>query len=272
MTGGCSAVNQGEVSTTPGRFVRLALIFFAAVFGLILLQLAFGSSSASADDGGSDDSGLVPAAAELVGDAVETVAPVAEAAAAIPLADVPLSSTAATVASAATTVVDRTPASPATTIAEPVTTVVDETLLKVLGDAGIGDALGAAPVGSLVLPVAGIVDAAVKVIGEVASPALGVVPGVMPTAASESIGAAAASGISAAGALLSGVAEGVWRDDTGPVGTGQPGASSASLTITLLPAAALGAAFFVVLFSRRLGLMNGTLPLSPVFETDTSPD
>ncbi len=262
---------QGEVSTTPWRFVRLALIFCATVFGLLLLSFAFGSSSASADDGGPDDSGLVPAAAELVGDAVDTVAPVAQAAAAIPLAGVPISSTLETASSTVTAVVEHTPSAPATSVAEPISTVVDGTLLKVLGNTAIGDALGTAPVGSLILPVAEIVDAAVKQIGEVVPPGLDVVPGLVTAVASASVDAAAASGISAAAATISGFAEGTWRSDGAPLGTGQPGASSASLTITVLPAAALGAAFFVLLFSRRLGLVNRTLPASPVFETDTSP-
>jgi hypothetical protein len=265
-------VIQGEVSTTPGRFVRLALIFCATVFGLLLLSFAFGSSSASADDGGPDDGGLLPAAAEIVGDAVETVAPVAQAAAAIPVAAAPVSATLETASSTITAVVDHTPATPATAIVQPVSTVVDGTLLKVLGDTAIGDALGTAPIGSLLLPVAEVVDTVVKQLGEAVPPALGVVPGFVTTVASASIDAAAASGISATAAAISGFAEGNWRIDAAPLGTGQPGASSASLTITVLPAAALGAAFFVLLFSRRLGLVNSALPVSPVFETDTSPD
>ena len=86
-------MDQGIVSpTTAGHYVRLALIFFASVLGLLVLGFVFGSSSASADDGGPDDGGLVPAVAELAGGVVETVAPVtAPVAAAIPLADVPLS-------------------------------------------------------------------------------------------------------------------------------------------------------------------------------------
>ena len=92
--GGVSAMDQGNVATTTsaGHYVRLALIFLASLFGLILLGFAFGSSSASADDGGPDDVGLVPAVAELAGGVVETVAPVTTpVAAAIPLVDVPLS-------------------------------------------------------------------------------------------------------------------------------------------------------------------------------------
>ncbi len=86
-------MDQGIVSpTTAGRYIRLALILLASVLGLLILGSAFGSSSASADDGGPDDVGLVPAVAELAGGVVETVAPVTTpVAAAIPLVDVPLS-------------------------------------------------------------------------------------------------------------------------------------------------------------------------------------
>ena len=101
---------------------------------------------------------------------------------------------------------------------------------------------------------------------------LGVVPGLVTTVAGASLDAATASIASAGAAALSGTANGVWRADAAPFGTGQPGTSSASLTTTFLPAAALGAAFFVLLFSRRLGLVDSALPVSPVYETDTSPD
>ena len=247
--------------------MRLALIFFAAVFGLILVSFTFGSSSASADDGGPDDGGLVPAAAQLVGGVVEHIAPVAPAAAAIPLAGVPLSSTPAITALA--TVI---PTAPAATISEPVSHAADGVLFKVFGQTVIGDALGTAPVGTVLGQVAGVVDDTVDVIGGVIAPVLDVVPGLVPALAGVSIEAATASIVPAGSTALSGVADGVWRGETGPFGTGHPGVSSGSLTTTFLPAAALGAAFFVLLFSRRFHLVNSTLPVSPVYETDTSPD
>ena len=260
-------MDQGYVSTSAGRFVRLALIFFAAVFGLILLTFAFGSSPASADDGGPDDGGLVPAGAALVGGALEAVAPVAQAAAAIPLVGVPLSSSAVTASVAAVA-----HAPHVATISQPVSGAVDGTLVKVLGQTVVGDALGTAPVDSVLGPVAEFVDSTVEVIGGVIAPVLGMVPGLVATVTSVSVDAATASLTSAGAATLPGTANGAWRGDAGSFGNAQPGASSVSLTTTFLPAAALGAAFFVLLVSRRLGLVNSTLPVSPVYETDTSPD
>ena len=256
-------MDQGFVAPSAGRFVRRALIFFAAVFGLILLSFVFGSSSASADDGGPDDSGLVPAAADLVGGAVETVAPVAQAAVAIPLGGVPLSSPPVTTVVATVAHV--------TTASHSASGAADGALVKVFGQTVIGDALGTAPVGSVLGPVAEVVDTTVTVIGGVIAPLLGVVPGLVATVASASVDAATAS-ITSAGAALTATANGVWRAEAGPFGNPQPGAASVALGSTFLPAAALGAAFFVLLFSRRLGLVNSALPVSPVYETDTSPD
>ncbi len=248
--------------------MRLALLFLAAVFGLVLLSLAFGSSPASAD-GGSHDSGLIPAATELVADAV---APVTQAVAALPVAGGPVSSAASTVTDSLTTAAAHVPAAPAATISKPVSDAVDGALLKVFGQTVIGDALGPAPLGSVLLPVADVVDGTVEVIGDVLVPVLDVIPGLVSTGAGASAAAVTASITSTAATAISGFAHGRWPIELAPTGTGQPGASSASPTITVLPAAALGAAFFVLLFSRRLGLVDRALPASPVYETDTSPD
>jgi hypothetical protein len=50
------------------------------------------------------------------------------------------------------------------------------------------------------------------------------------------------------------------------------GASGPPLSNFTLPVAALGSGFLVLFFSRRLGLVSSALPVSPVYETDTSPD
>ncbi len=46
-------MDQGIAATPSGRALRLVLMFFAAVLGLLVLSFVFGSSSASADDGDS---------------------------------------------------------------------------------------------------------------------------------------------------------------------------------------------------------------------------
>jgi hypothetical protein len=126
----------------------------------------------------------------------------------------------------------------------------------------------------VLLPVADVVDGTVEVIGGALVPVLDAVPGLVTTVAgvSAATSTATAAVAAAAGAAIWGYAQGRWPIELAPMGTGQPGASSASFTITLVPAAALAAAFFVLLFSRRLGLVDSALPASPVYETDTSPD
>jgi hypothetical protein len=238
------------VSTAAGHYVRLALIFLASVFGLILLGFAFGSSSASADDGGPDDGGLVPAVAELVGDAVETVAPVATApvstvvAAAIPLDDVPLSPASTTIAA----VTDVVPIAGAAIGSLPTAPVLDALVARI--DTTVNSTIAAA-VGT--------------VIGTVGH-ALQVLPVLATTAA---VGAAATA---SATDIVTGTAHALLLGAPGPFGTGGISASGPPLTGFTLPVAALGTGFLVLLFSRRLGLVNGTLPVSPVYETDTSPD
>jgi hypothetical protein len=233
-------VDLGISSTTAGHHVRLALLFCATVLGLILLGSVFGSSSASADDGGPDDGGLVPVVADLAGGVVETVAPVtAPATEAIPLVDVPLSPAATTVAT--------------------VTTIVPVT----------GHVLGTTPVEPLVGTLTKTLDTTLDTLTGALAPVVDLLSAAIPATATAQ--AVAASTVPAAGALIAGSAEGPWNDAREPFGTGS-NASGASVTTTALPAAALGAGFLVLLFSRRLGLVHSTLPVSPVYETDTSPD
>jgi hypothetical protein len=261
-------VDQGYVATSPaGHYVRLALIFFASVFGLLLLTFAFGSSSASADDGGPDDGGLVPAVAGAVGGAVQQVAP---AVAALAPTSAPLSPP---VSSVAHTVAVVTHAAPATTITTPVSGTVDGALLKVIGPTAIGGVLGTAPVGSVLAPLAAVLDTAVAGVGDSVVPALNVLPGLLTAWAGDSAAAAAASFVSTgAASSISGFAEGTWLSGAEPLGTGPLGTAGAPAGGSALPAAALGIGFLVLLFSRRLGLVNSALPVSPVYDTDTSPD
>jgi hypothetical protein len=236
-------MDQGIVVTTTsaGHYVRLALIFFASVLGLLVLGFVFGSSSASADDGGPDDGGLVPAAADFAGDVVETVAPVtATVVDAIPLADVP--------------------SSPATTTLATVTEVAPLA----------GKMLGAAPAGPLVGSLAKSVDATIETLTAAVAPVVQLLTSLLPATATAQV--LAASTVPAVGAVISGAADGVWLGAKGPLGMGAIGASGPTVSNTVLPAAALGAGFLVLLFSRRLRLVNNALPVSPVYETDTSPD
>ena len=233
-------MDQGTVvSTSAGHYVRLALILLASVLGLILLGFAFGSSSASADDGGPDDGGLVPAVAELAGGVVETATPVA---AAIPFADVPLSP-------ASTTLATLTHEAP--------------TVGKTLGSSSAAPVVGAL--------VTGVDDTFAAAVGTVAT-AVGPVLHLLPVIASWPVSVDAAASLVSAAGVVSGAAEGLWPGAPGPFGTGALGASGAPVSNFTLPVAALGTGFLVLLFSRRLGLVDSALPVSPVYETDTSPD
>jgi hypothetical protein len=235
-------VDQGIVSpTTAGHYVRLALILCASVLGLIVLGFVFGSSSASADDGGPDDGGLVPVAADAAGGVVETIAPIiTPMTAAIPLADVPLS--------------------PAATTLTMVTTIAPIA----------GDVLGPTPAGLVVGTLVKSVDSAVETLTGVVGPVLNLLP--VLTTVTHAVDVTAASGVSTAAGALLGSADGLWQDLKGPFGTGAVSAAGPAVSNLTLPAAALGAGFVVLLFSRRLGLGNSAVPVSPVYETDTSPD
>ncbi|MEO5921675.1 MAG: hypothetical protein ABIQ01_11095 [Pseudolysinimonas sp.] len=245
-------MDQGIVSTTTSRFVRLALIFLASVFGLLLLSFAFGSSSASADDGGPDDGGLVPAVADLAGDVVEHVAPVASAATeVIPLADVPLPALDSPAAGAVATVTEVLPT---------VGTVLDTTSMGPV-------------VGAVAKTLDRTLDATVGAVLESVGPVLNGLTGWVPAIARIPVEAAAASIVSASLAAVTAAGTLPLRLPVDPAPFGSDAvASGASLSTSALPVAALGIGFFVLLFSRRLWLAISAPPVSPVYETDTSPD
>ena len=83
---------------------------------------------------------------------------------------------------------------------------------------------------------------------------------------------AATESVVAAGGAISGTAHGLWPGASGPFGTGAIGTSGPAVAGFMLPVAVLGTGFLVLFFSRRFGLVNSTMPVSPVYETDTSPD
>ena len=237
---------------TRGRSLRLLLTLLAVVFGFVLLGLVFGSSSASADEGPQDD-GALPVVSALV---TQVVAPVTLP----PVAIVP-----AAVVDAVATV---TQAAPVATLTAPLTATADGAL-----DMALGDALGSTPVASLLSPIVTVVDATVATVAQGVVPALQLLPGLGSTVAGIAPLAAAASGTAAVAAeLVSGTAHGTWPGAATPLGTGGIVSTGvASPTIALL-AAAVGAGFFVLLFTRRLRPVDGALPSSPVYETDSSPD
>jgi hypothetical protein len=216
-------------------------MFCAAVFGLVILGFVFGSSSASADEGGPDTDGLVPVVAGGAGGVVEPVAPVTAAVTdVIPLVDVPLS--------------------PATHTVETVTAIAPLA----------ADVLASTPAGPLVGTVAKTIDTTIGT-------ALGTLTDTLttvthPGAATAPPGiAVAAAHLAPAAAFASGLADDAQPDQRDPIGTGGI-ASGATGSSFALPAAAVGAGFLVLLFSRRLGPVDSALPVSPVYETDTSPD
>jgi hypothetical protein len=213
-------MDQGMgVSTSAGHYVRLALILLASVFGLVLLGFAFGSSSASADDGLPDGGGLVPA-----------------------VADVPLS--------------------PAST-----THAAVRHEAPLVGQA-MGSSAAAPVVGTLVTGVDTTFAAAIETVASAVGPVLHLLPVLAHSPAT----ADAAASLASSAATISGAAHGLWLGASGPFGMGVIGASGPSLGNFTLPVAALGSGFLVLFFSRRLGLVTSTLPVSPVYETDTSPD
>jgi len=242
-------VDQGYVSPTAGHYVRLALIFFCSVIGLLLLGFAFGSSSASADDGGPDGDGLVPAVADAVGGVAEHIAPVVSSTAAVPLADVPLP--------------------------EPVVTLVSNA--PAAGTVAIVSE--SAPLAGKILassPVSPVVTTLVKAIDTTAAalvaPLLHATTALLPVT-TLAAGLSTSAADVPAGWVSSGSAAGTLGVllPTSPVGS-TTGVSGMSLAGSWLPAVALGAGFLVLLRSRRLGLVNSAVPVSPVYETDTSPD
>jgi hypothetical protein len=229
-------VDQGAVSTTGTHHVRLLLIFFGAVLGFLALSFVFGSSSASADDGGTTDP-----LGSVVGETLSAVIPAAPAAA------------------------------PVTAIATPATTVVDSTVTSLLGDVA-----GDAPATSIIVPVTALADTALAQIQDAAGPLLTPVTGTLIaviTPATALVSDAATASVAAASAPVPvlGIAAGILgAPDSGglehPDGTGATTASGA-LTAT----AAAFALFALLVFGRR-SLTSAAVPGSPVYDTDSSPD
>jgi hypothetical protein len=140
---------------------------------------------------------------------------------------------------------------PAATIAAPVAEIADRAVTKVLA------------------PVVTVIDTVVDVVTDSVGPVLGVLP---RAATGDAAIAATASLVSPhAAAAISGTAIGVWFGSIDPLG-GTAHVSGTTAAGIALPAAALGFGFLVLLFSRRLSAVNTALPVSPVYETDTSPD
>lgn len=271
-------MNQGIASEPMPRMLRLALGFLAALFGLTLLGFAFGSSSASADDGaGSPDSlgsalgGLVSSVADPVHRTVTTVT-TAVAPATKPVAAA-VSKPSSSAKPAADAVAEVTHAKPATTITAPVAELVDDTLAKLLDGTALGEALGPQPVGSVLAPVAELVDGSVAEVGDVVAPAPAAdaaIPAVVATASATAVSALLAP-VAVAHGVVSGSAAGSLVLDPAPsaLQTGVSGFSSAGITLL---AAFASTGFLVLLLLRRTALLDRDLPGSPVFDTDSSPD
>jgi hypothetical protein len=229
-------VDQGVVSTTGAHCARLLLIFFGAVLGFLALSFVFGSSSASADDGGTSDP-----LGSVVGETLSAVIPAAPAAA------------------------------PVTAIATPATTVVDSTVTSLLGDVA-----GDAPATSIIVPVTALADTALAQIQDAARPLLTPVTGTLgavialatplvPDAATASVATASAPG------AAPGIATGMLGPD-GSGGPGNPDATAAATASGALTATAAGFALFALLLVGRRSLTSAAVPGSPVYDTDSSPD
>jgi hypothetical protein len=253
------SASQGA-QAAPSYALRLVLIFFGAVFGMLLLSFVFGSTSASADDG---DDGLLTGLTETVS---TTVAEVAE----------PVQATVAAVTQTATqTVTTVTHAAPAATVTTPVAATVDAVLEPV-----VGDALGTAPVTTLLEPVVKALDGTVAAVGDTIVPVVSVIGPAVPQvfdaaqleAAAASTAVAATAVAVTAQTLVSGVATGALDLTGGLSPAGDDGTSGTTVVGTGLVAAFLAAGFFVLLASRRQLLPSRVMPGSPVYATDSSPD
>lgn len=242
-------MDQGDVSTTGTHYARLLLIFFGAVLGFLALSFVFGSSSASADDGG-DSRGLLDPVDGIVASAT---APVAETVTAVTdLATAPA-------------------ATPVTAIATPATGAVDDAVSSLLGDA-----VGAYPVTSIVAPVTGLADTALarlqEATGVLVTPVTGALGAVTAPAAAVATDAATASDIvfSAPATLL-----GVAADLLGTPASGglpQPDATGATTASGALAAVAAGIGLALLLMRRGRALLPVIVPGAPVYDTDSSPD
>jgi hypothetical protein len=243
-------VNQ-EISaapSAPGYALRLVLIFFGAVLGLLVLSFVFGSSSASADDGDGLLSGVTDTVAEATAPVQTTVAAVTQ------------------------TVQTVTHAAPAAAVTAPVAAVADAAVATVLEPTPLAEDLGTTPVGSLLEPVAKVIDDALAGTADAIGPVPGVIATVAAIPATDVIDAAAASGTTLAVAVIRGAASGTLDLGTAAGAMGDTGISSVSAASGGLLAAVAGMGFIVLLALRRQIPAFRAMPGSPVYETDSSPD
>jgi hypothetical protein len=234
-----------------GRALRLALLLVGAVSGLLLISFTVGSSSASADDGGDSPASL----GSVVGGVVSTVTDAVPAAA-------PVTNAVSHVVHAVTH------SAPATTVVTPVAQVADEVVVSVLGE----EPLGTAPVGSLLTPVAAVIDKSLGGAADAIGP-------VFPAAVADALAASAPTAADVTGAVLAvpaalvaGTADGVV--DLAAGGSLLAGDAGAGLTAPgspLLAAVSLGGFVLLLTASRHLRTSRA-MPGSPVYETDSSPD
>ncbi|MCU1416853.1 MAG: hypothetical protein JWP32_1027 [Schumannella sp.] len=243
------------------RLLRLALVVLAAVLGLLVLSMMFGSSSARADDGGDSPDPLGTAVGGLVSQVTEPVEATVTA----------VSHTAATTPATAPLVHTVTPVASAASIASPVAALADATdvtITKIFGGTPLGTPLGTAPVRSLLDPVVALIDGTIAIAGDTAGAVVPIV--VQPAVAAERAAVQAVPAVTSA--LVSGAADGALalRDRLG--GPGTSGSTGASPLGSGLLGAIAGAGFFVSLAVSRRTLAARAMPGSPIYATDSSPD
>lgn len=256
--------------TPHGHALRLALVFFGAVLGFLVLGMVFGSSSARADDGGGAPDSLGSAVGGLVSDVTQPVNAavtsvshtVTHAAASVPAAKPVV----APIAQATQSVL---PTAPAAAITSPVVQVADTAIAQLVGAGPLGDLLGDAPVATILEPVVGAIDGAVADGGDVIGSVTGVRVDSITLAASHT---AAAFVASTASAVVVGVAYGTLEPGGAVGGTGPAALIDLSPSGTGMLAALTGGGFLVLLAMRRHHLTDRSLPGSPVFATDSTPD
>jgi hypothetical protein len=242
------------IETHSSHALRLLLVFLGALLGLLVLSFVFGSSSARADDGGDSPDSLGSAVGGVVADVTQPVQATITA----------VSHTVPAVAPVAQAVHTITQAGPAATITTPIAGVADATVTKILGEG----AVGTTPVGTLLDPVAQLIDDAVATAGETVAPILGV--GVH--AALDAQGATLNAVPAMTSGLISGVAGGALDPQDFLGGAGPTGLSGYTFGGSGPLVALAGLGFFVLLAMRRSTFATRAMPGSPVYETDSSPD
>jgi hypothetical protein len=242
-------VNQGTLATPSTHVLRLVLMLFGAVLGLLVLSFVFGSSSASADDG--DDGSL---GSTLGGVVTEVAKPVHVATQAV----------AHTVSHATTAV---THAAPAVT---PVTKAATDAVAAVTEKAPATSIL--APVAPILTPIAGAVDEGLRDIGTAIGPVAGGIAAGIDTATAIADPTIASTPVLIANTAVSGIAHGSLTLPGVSAGGSDPGVSGASSAGSGLLATALAGGLFVLLAVRRQTRATPAMPGSPVYATDSSPD